>query len=91
MAIAEEKISIIRNEMSISHCTRRITKIISCVQTGADHAALDVTIEKEIPSAVGFRGRKTQDALVPEKYQRKEMESPALRNEPSRGSTLTAS
>ncbi|MFO8089591.1 MAG: hypothetical protein R6U13_07135 [Desulfatiglandaceae bacterium] len=51
MAAAEEKISIIRNDNSISHCTRRITKIKSGRQTGADQVALDVDIKRKLPSS----------------------------------------
>jgi hypothetical protein len=40
MADAEEKISIIRNGISISHCTRRITKITSGGKTGPGQVGL---------------------------------------------------
>jgi hypothetical protein len=48
MADTEQKISIIHNDISISHCIRRITKMTSNVETGTDQAAFDVAIEKEI-------------------------------------------
>ena len=77
MAAADEKTSIIRNGISISHCTRRITKIMSGVQTGGDHAPLDAAIENGIAHDSWIpQGRKAQTALVPEKYKRKEMEIP---------------
>jgi hypothetical protein len=49
MADAEEKISIIRNGISISHCTHRITKIMSGMKTSADQTSVDVAIEKGTP------------------------------------------
>jgi hypothetical protein len=39
MAAADEKIWIIRNDISISQCTLRITRMIPGVLTGADQAA----------------------------------------------------
>jgi len=48
MADEEEKSSIIYNDISISHCTRRIPKIISGWQAGTDQTALDVAIEEGI-------------------------------------------
>jgi hypothetical protein len=48
MAAADEKTSITK-DFSMSHCTYRVTKIISGGQSGADQAALDVAIEKGIP------------------------------------------
>jgi hypothetical protein len=89
MAAADKKISIIRNDISISHCTRRITKIMSGLQKRVDQTAVNISPEK----GIGFRswiskGRKNQGTLVPEKYKRKEIETPPLRNEASRGSIL---
>jgi hypothetical protein len=78
MAAAEEKISIIRSDNSISHCTRRITKIKSGWQTSAYQSAFHVTIEKGMAHGVWIpKGRKTQATLVPKKYQRKEMGTPS--------------
>ncbi len=79
MADAEEKISIIRNDISISHCTRRITKIISGVQTGADQAALEVAIEREIPSVAGFRREeKPRPPWFPKNTSAKKWKRPAI-------------
>jgi hypothetical protein len=51
-----------------------LSKIISGGQTGADHAALDVAIEFEIPHGGWIpKGRKTEDRVLPEKYQLEEM------------------
>jgi len=51
-----------------------LTKIISSGQTGADRAALDVAIEFEIPHGGWIpKGRKTEDGILPEKYQLQEM------------------
>ena len=51
-----------------------LTKIISGGQTGADRAALDVAIELNIPHGGWIpKGRKTEDGLLPDKYQLKEM------------------
>jgi len=51
-----------------------LTKIISGGQTGADRAALDVAIEFDIPHG-GWtpKGRKTEDGVLPDKYQLQEM------------------
>jgi hypothetical protein len=79
MADAEEKILIIRNDISISHSTRKITRIISNVHTGADHSVFYVPTEKGILQGSWIsKGRKTQDALAPEKYHWKEMETPTF-------------
>jgi len=51
-----------------------LTKIISGGQTGADRAALDAAIELDIPHGGWIpKGRKTEDGVLPEKYQLKEM------------------
>ena len=51
-----------------------IEKIISGGQTGADRAALDVAIELNIPHGGCIpKGRKTEDGILPDKYQLKEM------------------
>ena len=51
-----------------------IKKIISGGQTGADRAALDVAIELNIPHGGWIpKGRKTEDGILPDKYQLKEM------------------
>jgi hypothetical protein len=51
-----------------------LTKIISGGQTGADRAALDVAIEFGIPHGGWIpKGRKTEDGVLPEKYQLQEM------------------
>ena len=51
-----------------------LTKIISGGQTGADRAALDVAIALDIPHAGWIpKGRKTEDGILPDKYQLKEM------------------
>jgi len=51
-----------------------IKKIISGGQTGADRAALDVAIKLNIPHDGWIpKGRKTEDGILPEKYQLKEM------------------
>ena len=53
-----------------------IEKIISGGQTGADRAALDVAIELNIPHGGWIpKGRKTEDGILPDKYQLKEMSS----------------
>jgi hypothetical protein len=77
MADADEKISIIHNDISICHCTRTITKIILGAQTCAGQATLDLPIEKGIPHG-GWtpKGRLTEAGMLPEKYQLKEMETP---------------
>ena len=51
-----------------------LQKIISGGQTGADRAALDVAIEFDI-SHCGWipKGRKTEDCILPDKYQLQEM------------------
>ena len=51
-----------------------LQKIISGGQTGADRAALDVAIELDI-SHCGWipKGRKTEDCILPDKYQLQEM------------------
>ena len=51
-----------------------IEKIISGGQTGVDQAALDVAIELNIPHGGWIpKGRKTEDGILPDKYQLKEM------------------
>jgi len=51
-----------------------LTKIISGGQTGADRAALDVAIELNVPHGGWIpKGRKTEDGVLPDKYQLKEM------------------
>jgi len=51
-----------------------IEKIISGGQTGADRAALDAAIELGIPHGGWIpKGRITEDGVLPEKYQLKEM------------------
>jgi hypothetical protein len=56
-----------------------LTKIISGGQTGADRAALDVAIELDIPHGGWIpKGRKTEDGILPEKYQVQEMPTDSL-------------
>lgn len=51
-----------------------IKKIISGGQTGADRAALDVAIRVGIPHGGWIpKGRKTEDGVLPDKYQLQEM------------------
>jgi len=51
-----------------------IEKIISGGQTGVDQAALDVAIELNIPHGGWIpKGRKTEDGILPDKYQVQEM------------------
>ena len=51
-----------------------IEKIISGGQTGADRAALDIAIKLNIPHGGWIpKGRKTEDGILPDKYQLKEM------------------
>ena len=51
-----------------------LQKIISGGQTGADRAALDFAIEFNIPHGGWIpKGRKTEDGVLPEKYQLQEM------------------
>ena len=51
-----------------------IEKIISGGQTGVDQAALDVAIALGIPHGGWIpKGRKTEDGILPDKYQLKEM------------------
>ena len=51
-----------------------IKKIISGGQTGADRAALDVAIKSDIPHGGWIpKGRKTEDGVLPDKYQLHEM------------------
>ncbi|MBL7204628.1 MAG: hypothetical protein ISS63_09880 [Desulfobacteraceae bacterium] len=51
-----------------------LQKIISGGQTGAARAALDVAIEFNIPHGGWIpKGRRTEDGVLPEKYQLKEM------------------
>jgi hypothetical protein len=51
-----------------------IKKIISGGQTGADRAALDVAIKLNIPHGGWIpKGRKTENGILPDKYQLKEM------------------
>jgi hypothetical protein len=51
-----------------------IEKIISGGQTGVDQAALDVAIESGIPHGGWIpKGRKTEDGILPDKYQLQEM------------------
>lgn len=53
---------------------KMVTKIISGGQTGADRAALDFAIERNIPYGGWLpKGRKTEDGPLPEKYQLQEM------------------
>jgi hypothetical protein len=86
MADAEEKISVIHNGISISHCTRRITKTISGRQTGADQTALEVAIEKGIPHGGWIpKGRLNEAGMLPEKYHGKEMETPNSRKRTEQG------
>jgi hypothetical protein len=76
MADADEKNSIISKNISISHCTCKITKIISGGQTSADQAVLDVAIKKGIPHGGWIpKVRLTEAGILPEKYQFKEMET----------------
>ena len=51
-----------------------IKKIISGGQTGVDQAALDVAIDLGIPHGGWIpKGRKTEDGILPAKYQLQEM------------------
>jgi hypothetical protein len=51
-----------------------VTKIISGGQTGADQAALDFAIKHDILRGGWIpKGRKTEDGILPEKYQLEEM------------------
>ena len=51
-----------------------IEKIISGGQTGADQAALDFAIEKEIPHGGWLpKGRLTESGILPDKYNLQEM------------------
>lgn len=51
-----------------------INKIISGGQTGADRAALDVAIKLGIPHGGWIpKGRRTENGILPDKYQLKEM------------------
>ncbi|MFO8239670.1 MAG: putative molybdenum carrier protein [Dissulfuribacterales bacterium] len=76
MADIDENDSIPGKDITISHGTCRITKIISGGQTGADQAALDVAIEKGIPYGGWVpKGRLTEAGMLLEKYQLKEMET----------------
>jgi hypothetical protein len=76
MADIDENDSNPGKNITISHGTCRITKIISGGQTGADQAALDVAIEKGIPHGGWIpKGRLTEAGMLPEKYQLKEMET----------------
>ena len=51
-----------------------LQKIISGGQAGADRAALDVVIEFDIPHGGWIpKGRKTEDGVLPDKYQLQEM------------------
>ncbi len=53
-----------------------IKKIISGGQTGVDQAALDVAIKLNIPHGGWIpKGRKTEDGVLPDKYQLQEMSS----------------
>ena len=53
-----------------------IEKIISGGQTGADRAALDVAIGLNIPHGGWIpKGRKTEDGILPAKYELQEMPS----------------
>jgi hypothetical protein len=50
------------------------------MQTGADHAALEVAIEKGIPHGGWIpKGRLNEVGMLPEKYHGKEMETPNSR------------
>jgi len=51
-----------------------IKEIISGGQTGAERAALDVAIKLDIPHGGWIpKGRKTEDGVLPDKYQLEEM------------------
>lgn len=53
-----------------------VKKIISGGQTGADRAALDVAINLRIPHGGWIpKGRKTENGILSDKYQLKEMSS----------------
>ncbi|MBW2707758.1 MAG: putative molybdenum carrier protein [Deltaproteobacteria bacterium] len=53
-----------------------VGKIISGGQTGADRAALDFALERNIAHGGWIpRGRKAEDGKLPEKYRLKEMDS----------------
>lgn len=55
-----------------------IEKIISGGQTGADRAALDIAIKLNITHGGWIpKGRKTEDGVLPNKYQLKEMPTPS--------------
>jgi hypothetical protein len=79
MADAEEKIPIILNGISMSHCNRRITKIISGVLTCAGQTAVDVGIEKGWPMGVGFRREeKLRPACFQKNISSKNWKRPAI-------------
>ena len=51
-----------------------LKKIVSCGQTGAEHAALDVAIMFNIPHGGWIpKGRLAEDGPLPDKYQLQEM------------------
>ncbi|HQP56704.1 MAG TPA: putative molybdenum carrier protein [Syntrophorhabdus sp.] len=55
-----------------------VAKIVSGGQTGADRAALDFAISRDIPHGGWLpKGRKTEDGKLPETYQLQEMPSAA--------------
>lgn len=55
----------------------KLKKIISGGQTGADRAALDFAIERDIPYGGWVpKGRKTEDGTLPVKYHLQEMPTP---------------
>ena len=58
-----------------------LQKIISGGQTGADRAALDAAIEFEIPHGGWIpKGWKTEDGVLPDKYQLREMPPAAIQS-----------
>jgi hypothetical protein len=51
-----------------------LKKIISGGHPGAEKAALDVALKLDIPhSGWAYKGRKTEEGLLPEKYKLKEI------------------
>ena len=53
-----------------------LNEIISGGQAGADRAGLDVAIEEGIPHGGWIpKGRKTEDGILPDKYNLSEMRS----------------
>ncbi|MBL7225227.1 MAG: hypothetical protein ISS59_03760 [Desulfobacteraceae bacterium] len=56
-------------------------KIISGGQTGVDRAVLDVAIKFDIPHGSWIpKGWKTEDGVLPDKYQLREMPPAAIQN-----------